>query len=291
MIKSMTGYGKAELEINNKKITIEIKSLNSKQLDINTRLPILYREKEIEIRRLISEKLNRGKVDLSIFSENLGEDSSAKINGPVVRSYFHQLKELSKETGVEVNHETLLTVLRLPDSVKTEYENLNDEEWKAIRNHLLLAISDMDKYRIQEGVSLSSDLTGNIEIIRQLLDQVLPHEAQRIEAVKSRLAESLNAIKLDGSTDQNRFEQELIYYLEKLDFNEEKVRLESHCSFFSETMAEPESNGKKLGFIAQEIGREINTIGSKANHSEIQKIVVQMKDYLERVKEQLLNVL
>lgn len=291
MIKSMTGFGKAVFEINNKKITIEIKSLNSKQLDINARLPSLYREKEIEIRRELSDKLLRGKVDMAVYSESLGEDSSSRINEPVVKGYYEQLLKISKEKGIEVNHHTLLTTLRLPDAVKTEYETLDEGEWAIILQNIRTAIQDIESFRMQEGNALYIDIEANTKVILNLLDQILPYEEQRIENLKTRLSENLENLKLNGNVDQNRFEQELIFYLEKLDINEEKVRLTNHCNYFTETLNEPESNGKKLGFIAQEIGREINTIGSKANDSNIQRIVVQMKDYLERIKEQLLNVL
>lgn len=291
MIKSMTGYGRAEMETSHKKITIEIKSLNSKQLDINTRLPVPFREKDIEIRKILSEKLVRGKIDLNIFSESLGDDSSARINEPVLKAYFNQLKSLSHDLGIESNHETLLAALRLPDSVKTEYETLNDQEWALITTQLELALSEIDRFRKQEGTALFNDLKNNLNAILDFLSQIEPHEKQRIESIKSKLTDGLETLKLNSNMNQDRFEQELIFYLEKLDFNEEKVRLLNHCNYFTLTLNEAESNGKKLGFIAQEMGREINTIGSKANHSEIQRLVVQMKDNLERIKEQLLNVL
>ena len=287
----MTGFGRAEFEVNNKKFTIEIKSLNSKQLDINTRLPLLYREKEIQIRRTISDILIRGKIDLIIYSESLGEDSSSKINIPVVKGYFDQLSKLSKETGVGIDNHTLLTILRLPDAVKTDYETLDENEWGIILENIKSAIQGIENFRTQEGKALQEDVAGNITKINQLLDQIGPFEKQRLENLKSRLTDNMDGLKLNGNVDQNRFEQELIFYLEKLDINEEKVRLANHCRYFYDTMIEPDSNGKKLGFISQEIGREINTIGSKANDSDIQRIVVQMKDYLERIKEQLLNVL
>ncbi len=287
----MTGFGKAEFEVNNKKITIEIKSLNSKQIDINTRTPALYREKDIIIRKALSEKLTRGKVDFNIYVENLGDESNSKINEPILKSYFHHLKQISEELGVDTDHTTLQAAMRLPDVVKTEYETLDETEWKTIFENILKALADINEYRNNEGKALETDILGNINSISLLLKELQPFEKQRIEAVRTRLTDNLETLKQNGNIDENRFEQELIFYLEKLDINEEKVRLANHCEYFIETANQPVSAGKKLGFITQEIGREINTIGSKANETNIQRIVVQMKDHLERVKEQLLNVL
>lgn len=291
MIKSMTGFGKAEFEVNNKKFTIEIKSLNSKQVDINTRTPALYREKDIVIRKLLSEKLERGKIDFNIYVENLGDESNSKINEPILKSYFNHLNRISAELNLPTDHFTLLHAMRLPDVVKTEYETLNEEEWETIYDNILHALNDLDTFRIQEGNALETDIVANVNSIHQLLKEIEPFEGQRIESVKTRLNDNLGNLQLNGNIDKNRFEQELIFYLEKLDINEEKVRLANHCEFFMETVALPVPTGKKLGFISQELGREINTIGSKANETNIQRIVVQMKDHLERVKEQLLNVL
>ena len=291
MIKSMTGFGKAEFEVNNKKITIEIKSLNSKQIDINTRTPALYREKDIIIRKAIAEKLVRGKVDFNIYVENLGDETNSKINEPILKGYYNQLNEISKDLGLAVDHSTLQAAMRLPDVVKTEYETLDEMEWETIYTNILAALDDINDFRAKEGKALEADISGNVENISKLLKQVEPFEKQRIEALKVRLTDNLEALKMNGSVDENRFEQELIFYLEKLDINEEKVRLANHCEYFFETAKQNGSSGKKLGFISQEIGREINTIGSKANETNIQRIVVQMKDHLERVKEQLLNVL
>lgn len=291
MIKSMTGFGKAEFEVNNKKITIEIKSLNSKQIDINTRTPALYREKDIIIRKAIAEKLVRGKVDFNIYVENLGDETNSKINEPILKGYYNQLNEISKDLGLAVDHSTLQAAMRLPDVVKTEYETLDETEWETIYTNILAALDDINDFRAKEGKALEIDISGNVENISKLLKQVEPFEKQRIEALKVRLTDNLEALKMNGSVDENRFEQELIFYLEKLDINEEKVRLANHCEYFFETAKQNGSSGKKLGFISQEIGREINTIGSKANETNIQRIVVQMKDHLERVKEQLLNVL
>ena len=287
----MTGFGKSEFEINNKKFTLEIKSLNSKQMDINARIPSLYREKEIQIRKTISDALVRGKVDFNIYVENLGEESSAKINEPILKNYFRHLKTISSDLEVPVNEKTLHAALRLPDTVKVEYEKLDEDEWKEILKHINEAIDDLNEFRSQEGVALEADITSNVRKIHEMLPEIEPFEKRRIEVIKTRIQENMESLKLNGNVDENRFEQELLFYLEKLDINEEKVRLANHCNFFHETIAQDIPVGKKLGFIAQELGREINTIGSKANDSDIQRIVVQMKDHLERVKEQLLNVL
>jgi uncharacterized protein (TIGR00255 family) len=291
MIKSMTGFGKAEFEVNNKKFTIEIKSLNSKQTDINTRIPAIYREKDIEIRKELSDKLERGKIDFNIYVESLGDESNSKINEPILKSYFNQLSKISADLNLPADQTTLHAALRLPDVVKTEYQTLDEEEWEIILKNIRKAITDIDKFRAQEGDALKIDIENSIELIQSLLVQIEPYEGQRIEALRTRLTENLDKLSLNGNVDENRFEQELIFYLEKLDINEEKVRLANHCEYFIQTAAEKVPTGKKLAFISQEIGREINTIGSKANNTEIQRIVVQMKDYLERVKEQLLNVL
>ena len=291
MIKSMTGFGKAEFEIGNKKISLEIKSLNSKQLDINTRVPALYREKDIEIRKLISETLTRGKVDFAIYLENLGTESTSKINDAIVKDYFKQLSTIQQDLNLEVSELIMQNVMRLPDTVKTVYEELNEEEWKVVRDNIARTIEEVNKFRDQEGNALKLDLENNIQSILELLKEVEPYESQRIENVKTRIMNSLEELKLNGSLDKNRFEQELIFYIEKLDINEEKVRLINHCAYFTETMDSEGPSGRKLGFIAQEIGREINTLGSKANESNIQRIVVQMKDNLEKIKEQVLNIL
>ncbi len=291
MIKSMTGFGKAEFEVNNKKITLEVKALNSKQIDINVRLPMVFREKEIEIRKVLSEKLVRGKVDLTLYVENHGSESNSKINEPILLSYFKHLKKVNDMLGLETDHSTMQAALRLPDVVRAEYETLDEEEWQVITDNLQKAIREMDSFRTQEGKALENDIIANTQAILDLLGKIAPHEAQRMEVVKNRLTESLGKISVTNNVDENRFEQELIYYLEKMDMNEEKVRLENHCTFFLDTLSNEEFSGKKLGFIAQEMGREINTLGSKAYESNIQRIVVQMKDHLERIKEQLLNVL
>jgi len=291
MIKSMTGFGKAEFEVNNKKFIIELKALNSKQIDINARIPSVYREKEIEIRKELAEKLVRGKIDLTIYVENHGEDSNSKINEPILKGYFEQLRKINAELGLPTDQTSMQAILRLPDVVKTEYETLDETEWQVIMKHLRKALNDIDDFRVAEGKALEADISTNTESIKNLLQQIAPFEEQRMETVKNRLTENLGKLNLNGNVDENRFEQELVYYLDKMDMNEEKVRLENHCNYFIETMAQSDSGGKKLSFISQEMGREINTLGSKAYENNIQRIVVQMKDHLERIKEQLLNVL
>lgn len=287
----MTGYGKAECELALKKITIEVKSLNSKQLDLNTRIPGVYREKEIEIRREISDRLIRGKVDFSIYSESLGVESNSAINNLMVKSYFNQLSELSNELGLPVNEHILPIIMQLPDVVKITRDEPDENEWKIIVATIREALMALDNFRLQEGLSLYNDIIINLNTISALLDQIAPYELERTTKVKERILDGLKELSSPEGVDHNRLEQEMIFYLEKLDINEEKVRLGNHCSYFIETMELNEPVGKKLGFIAQEIGREINTLGSKANHTEMQKLVIGMKDALERIKEQLLNAL
>jgi uncharacterized protein (TIGR00255 family) len=287
----MTGFGKTEFEVGNKKITLEIKSLNSKQLDINTRIPAMYREKDIEIRRLISEMLTRGKVDFALYLDNLGTESTSRINAAIIKDYYRQLSEVHQELGLEINGSIMNSIMRLPETIKMVYDELDETEWLEVRENLIKTLDELNRFRDQEGLALKVDIDNNIQNILELLSQVEPHETQRMENVKNKIMDSLNEMQLNGNVDKNRFEQELIYYMEKLDINEEKVRLTNHCSYFTETMAENEPSGRKLGFIAQEIGREINTLGSKANESNLQRIVVQMKDNLEKIKEQVLNVL
>jgi len=291
MIKSMTGFGKAECIFPNKKITIEIKSLNSKQLDVNTRIPSIYKSKDIEIRREISCYLVRGKVDLSLYIENLGEESNSSINEGVVNSYFRQLQNISKENNLPITERLLQIAVGLPDSVKVEREQLDEKEWQEIIGKIIEALEELDEFRIQEGKALEEDIFSNINLILGLMSQIGQYEEERITLIKERILNNLQELKTGDSVDENRFQQEMIYYLEKFDINEEKVRLSNHCDFFLENMKSDLPVGKKLGFITQEIGREINTLGSKANHADIQKIVIQMKDALERIKEQILNVL
>lgn len=291
MIQSMTGFGKAQFQINNRKITIEIKSLNSKQLDIFTRIPVAYREKDIEIRREIAEKLIRGKIDINIYLENLGDENISAINEGIVRSYFQKLSKISVELGLPVNESLLGVIMRLPDSVKAVYDGLDENEWNEIIRNLHVAMGGVVDFRVSEGVALERDLKSNISELLSGLSEIEPFEGQRIESLRKKLLENLESSRLNGTVDANRFEQELLFYLERLDINEEKVRLKTHCDYFIKTLKDPVPPGKKLGFIAQEIGREINTIGSKSNESNIQRIVVNMKDCLEKIKEQVMNVL
>jgi len=279
----MTGYGKSVINLPTKKITIEIKSLNSKNLDLNTRFPVLYREKEIEIRRKLAKELTRGKIDLSFFIENTADESKTIINKSIVSHYVQQLQEISEES------DALSIAMRLPDVLKIEREELDKDEWILIEETLNEAINQLQKFRKDEGDVLKTDFVLRIETIRTNLNNVINLDDDRLIAVRERLLKAISDLKL--TADENRFEQELIYYLEKLDITEEKVRLDNHLNYFLEELNGEVSNGKKLGFISQEIGREINTIGSKANFAPMQKMVVQMKDELEKIKEQLLNIL
>lgn len=287
----MTGYGKSECELALKKITVEVRSLNSKVLDVNTRIPGVYREKEIEVRRELSDRLIRGKVDFNIFSESLGVESNSAINSSMVKSYFKQMAEINNDLQLPVTELTLQIIMQLPEVVKTTRDELDEKEWNLIVGTIREALEALDIFRIQEGVSLYNDVIANINTITSLLEQVAPYELERSAKVKERILEGLKELSSPEGVDHNRLEQEMIFYLEKLDINEEKVRLGNHCSYFLETLELDEPVGKKLGFIAQEIGREINTLGSKANHTEMQKLVIGMKDALERIKEQLLNAL
>lgn len=286
MIASMTGYGKAVLELPEKKVTIEIRSLNSKTLDLNTRIPSFYREKELEIRNLISEKVQRGKVDFSMLVELNPAARNQNINAELIKSYMAEFKSITPNV---TDGELLPVVMRLPDVISYTQDDLGEDEWNQIRATIIDAIDALNQFRLDEGKVLEKYLTLNLNNILELLTQVVPFEKERIETIKERFNKRLEEVKVD--IDQNRFEQELIFYLEKLDITEEKVRLKNHCEYFLKELAGNESNGKKLGFISQEIGREINTLGSKSNHSEMQKIVVQMKDELEKIKEQSLNIL
>ncbi len=282
----MTGYGKAVLELPEKKVTIEIRSLNSKTLDLNTRIPSFYREKELEIRNLISEKVQRGKVDFSMLVELNPAARNQNINAELIKSYMTEFKSITPNV---TDGELLPVVMRLPDVISYTQDDLGEDEWNQIRATIIDAIDALNQFRLDEGKVLEKYLTLNLNNILELLTQVVPFEKERIETIKERFNKRLEEVKVD--IDQNRFEQELIFYLEKLDITEEKVRLKNHCEYFLKELAGTESNGKKLGFISQEIGREINTLGSKSNHSEMQKIVVQMKDELEKIKEQSLNIL
>lgn len=289
-MQSMTGYGKSAIELPNKKITIEIKSLNSRQFDLFTRIPMVYREKEIALRNNLSKKLERGKIDLYLNVEEISKDVSSKIDFAVIKRYHQEIKKLASEMNVDEPQDWFITLLRLPDVMRQEGEALDETEWTAIEKTVDKAVEALIEFRQQEGAMLENILKDKIENIRSLLAKVNQYETERVEKIKSKISEGLNNLE-NIDYDKNRFEQELIYYIEKLDVNEEKNRLTNHLDYFLETLKNGNSPGKKLGFIAQEIGREVNTLGSKSNHSEMQRIVVQMKDELEQIKEQVLNVL
>lgn len=291
MIQSMTGYGKATGEYNGKKIVVEIKSLNSKQADLSTRLSGLYREKEIEIRNEVSQVLERGKIDVSMYAENAGKEGVSQINSTLFESYYEQIKALATQHSLEMPSNWFEIILRLPDVMKTESQELDEQEWKVAKAVLNQAIEQLKTYRIHEGRSLEKVFRDRISDIRNLMKEIEPFEGERVEKIKAKLEENLQNIAEKFDYDKNRLEQELIFYIEKLDVNEEKVRLNTHLDYFLQMMDTESSPGKKLGFIAQEMGREINTLGSKSNHSQMQKIVVLMKDNLEQIKEQVLNVL
>lgn len=285
MIQSMTGYGKEVVQLPSKTITIEIKSLNSKGLDLNTRIPSTYREKELEIRDLLAKSLQRGKVDLSLYIEATGTETSTQINEAAVKQYIKQLAQVVDGDPVEL----LKMAVRMPDALKTEREEIDEKEYEAILKGIDQALEAINKYRTDEGLVLENDFLDRARNISTLLDKVIELDPERIENVKERLRKAVSELK--ETVDENRFEQELIYYLEKYDITEEKVRLKNHLEYFEESLKSHDSNGKKLGFITQEIGREINTIGSKANYAPMQQVVVNMKDELEKIKEQALNVL
>jgi uncharacterized protein (TIGR00255 family) len=286
MILSMTGFGKASLQLETKKITVEVKSLNSKGLDLNTRMPSVYRENELALRNLLALKLERGKVDFSLYVEVTGEDTSSKINAPIVKAYMAQLKTILPNAD---DTELMKMAIRMPDTMKTEREEIDENEWKQIQIVIDEAIENMLSFRKSEGASLEKEFTLRIENIRSFMNQALALDPERVTSIKERLQTAIDELKVN--VDTNRFEQELIYYLEKLDITEEKVRLTNHLDYFLQTLNGSEANGRKLGFITQEMGREINTMGSKSNHAGMQKLVVMMKDELEKIKEQVLNVL
>jgi len=285
MIQSMTGFGKSITQLPSKKVTVEIKSLNSKNLDVNARIPSQYREKELQLRNTISKSLTRGKVDFSLYVEVTGEETTASVNRAVVKNYMQQLKSI-----VDGNETELLKMaVKMPDAVTTEREEIDESEFKAIENAVIEALEEINQFRKDEGEALEKDLKLRVRNIDDLLQEVLRIDPERVDAVKERLRKGIADLK--ENVDENRFEQELVYYIEKFDITEEKVRLENHLAYFNESIDSPDSNGRKLGFISQEMGREINTIGSKSNYAPMQQLVVQMKDELEKIKEQLLNVL
>ena len=292
MIQSMTGYGKATAELPDKKINVEIKSLNSKAMDLSTRIAPAYREKEIEIRNEIAKALERGKVDFSLWIDKKDAcELITPINQDVVVAYYERIRTISETTGIPAPEDWFSTLLRMPDVMtKNDIQELSEEEWKAVHATVLQAIQNLVDFRIQEGAALEKKFREKISNIAKLLTSVDPYEKERVEKIKERITDALEkTISVDY--DKNRLEQELIYYIEKLDINEEKQRLSNHLKYFINTMEDGSGQGKKLGFIAQEMGREINTLGSKSNHAEMQKIVVQMKDELEQIKEQVLNVM
>ena len=285
MIQSMTGFGKHIVQLPSKKITIELKSLNSKSLDINARLPQFYREKELELRKMIAGALVRGKVDFNLYVEITGEETTAEVNQGVVRNYMDQLANIVNGDDIKL----LEMALRMPDTLKTDKDDIDEEEYKSIIEAMNEALSKIDEYRNEEGKVLAEDFVARLNNLNDLLEKVNTMDPERLGTVRERLEKAVADLKVE--LDANRFEQELIYYLEKYDITEEKVRLANHLKYFESTLNSDDSNGKKLGFISQEIGREINTIGSKANYAPMQQLVVQMKDELEKIKEQMLNVL
>ncbi|RTY68846.1 YicC family protein [Flavobacterium sp. GSP27] len=286
MIQSMTGFGKATLQLPTKKITVEVKSLNSKGLDLNVRMPSLYREMELGLRNQIALKLERGKVDFSIFIETTAEQTSTKVNVPIVKGYINQLREVYADAD---ETELMKMAIRMPDTMKIERDEIDENDWVQIQTVIEEALQNILTFRRDEGMSLEKEFQLRIGNIRQYMTEALALDPERVQAIKDRLQTAIAELKVN--VDENRFEQELIYYLEKLDITEEKVRLTNHLDYFLETINGTEANGRKLGFITQEMGREINTMGSKSNHAQMQKLVVQMKDELEKIKEQVLNVL
>ena len=286
MIQSMTGFGKASLQLPTKKITVEIKSLNSKGLDLNTRMPSVFREMELGLRNQISQRLERGKIDFSLYIEVTGEETTSKINVPIVKGYINQMKAVIPNAD---ETELMKMAVRMPDALKTERDEIDPNEWKQIQTVIDEALNNIATFRKDEGASLDKEFQLRIANIERLMNEAVSYDAERVETVKTRLRTALDELKVN--VDENRFEQELIFYLEKYDITEEKVRLGNHLNYFLETLNGTEANGRKLGFITQEMGREINTMGSKSNHAQMQKLVVMMKDELEKIKEQVLNVL
>lgn len=286
MIQSMTGFGKATLQLPTKKITVEVKSLNSKGLDLSVRMPSVYREMELGLRNEISLALERGKIDFSIYIESTAEQTSTKVNVPIVKAYMAQLREVYGDAN---ETELMKMAVRMPDTMKIEREEIDENDWLEIQKVIKEAISNILNFRQAEGVSLENEFQLRIGNIRSYMNEALALDPERVQAIKDRLKTAISELKVN--VDENRFEQELIYYLEKLDITEEKVRLTNHLDYFLETIKGKEANGRKLGFITQEMGREINTMGSKSNHAQMQKLVVKMKDELEKIKEQVLNVL
>lgn len=286
MIQSMTGFGKAVLQLPNKKITVEIKSLNSKSLDVGVRMPQALREMELTVRNQVALALERGKIDFAIYVEQSIEQTATRINAPIVKAYIAQMKEILPDAD---ETELMKMAVRMPDALKTEREEIDVDEWEHIQKVVDEALKNIKQFRTSEGVALEKEFLHRIANIMSMMNETVSYDGERINTVRTRLKNALDELKV--TLDENRFEQELIFYLEKYDITEEKVRLENHMNYFIETLAGSEANGRKLGFIIQEMGREINTMGSKSNHAQMQKLVVQMKDELEKIKEQVLNVL
>ena len=289
MILSMTGYGRAEAEFHNKKISVEIKSLNSKQFDINLRIPSIYREKEFDIRNKLFQTIERGKIDLMILIDFSDRTSSSKINRSAVENYYNEIKEIAQINRIDEPGDWFSVLMRLPETIKTETNGLDEEEWAIVCRTIDEALKSFVQFRIQEGEMLEKVFSEKIQNIGALSKEIEKYESERIEKIKIRMQDSFRKIEI--TYDENRFEQEMVYYIDRLDISEEKTRLSNHMDYFIETMTNEKSQGRKLGFIVQEIGREINTLGSKSNHAGMQRIVVQMKDELEQMKEQILNVL
>ena len=286
----MTGFGKVTAELPSKKVTVEIKALNSKQLDLSTRIPSIYKDKEMELRSLLLQSLERGKVEFNIFIEYIGKDTPTQINLAAVENYYNQIKVIAEKLNISVPNDWFQTLLRMPDAIKSETVEPDESEWEVVLETVKDAIKHLCDFRIQEGAMLQKLFEQKIANIATLLKEVEKYEGERIEKIKARIMDNLQKIA-EKDYDKNRFEQEMIYYIEKLDITEEKVRLQNHCNYFREVARSEEGVGRKLGFIAQELGREINTLGSKANEATMQKMVVEMKDELEKIKEQLLNIL
>ena len=291
MLQSMTGYGKAEGSYQNKNITIEIRALNSKQSDINIKTPPVLREKELDLRKKIGDKLDRGKINCLVAYEVSGKEQAATLNNPVIKSYIKQIKRISEDMRVEFDSRLLQAALQMPEAYENEEEELDEQEWQVVWKTLEEALDEVVRFRKQEGAAVEKDFHGRIGQLETYLQQIEPYEQARVERIREKMQEKLKAYLNNFEVDQNRFEQELVYYLEKLDITEEKVRLRNHFSYFRDLLAQEEPVGKKLNFLTQEIGREINTIGSKSNDFEMQRLVVQMKDELEKIREQVMNVL
>ena len=290
MIKSMTGFGKGEAVVGDKKFRVELRSLNSKQLDLSIKIPSKYRAAEAEVRSIVTRELQRGKVDCFVSFEAAVAETSSHINREAFKAYAEELRQVSAEGGLTISDDALLrSVLRMPDVVTNEEREVSDDELKAILEATAIAAEELNKFRVQEGAILIADLLKRIDLIEQYRHEVEPFEGARVEVIKTRIRENIEKLQLE--VDNNRLEQEMIFYIEKLDITEEKVRLDNHCNYFREVARDEEAPGRKLGFIAQELGREINTMGSKSNEANMQRLVVKMKDELEKIKEQVLNIL